>query len=356
MRYLQAEFLEFSLNYLTKTELDHYPAHCAWQFEPARWLYMACPNTALPSTTDRTKNIPSIQQAIFSVAHTARIYYLRDLDLKTHVWGVRQLGWALRYADQALLPHRETGSSDASAWIRSSVAGWQELEYRSLTSVEAFRGAAARLSDVAEARCSQLQVTAPQDHISSSKSDIDEVPQLSALLPKVISHLGRSPHFNLRAYYLHGSAARNDTRPGSDIDSMAIVDRIDTTVLDDIRQVQMQFENLTISVYSENNINQYPAFRKYALMNGTKRVFGDVEFRLEQTRRENIDGINNNICTIRQIARSHLISASYGQRSHYMLGLMMKLLDHGCLRPIMTLATGLYPASEPRFKSISEDP
>ncbi len=32
LRYLQAEFFEFTLNYLTISELSYYPPHCMWQF------------------------------------------------------------------------------------------------------------------------------------------------------------------------------------------------------------------------------------------------------------------------------------------------------------------------------------
>ncbi|WP_225814713.1 nucleotidyltransferase domain-containing protein [Photorhabdus antumapuensis] len=159
----------------------------------------------------------------------------------------------------------------------------------------------------------------------------------------------------LLAFYLHGSAARGDMRSGSDIDSIAIVDEVDTVILEAIRSTQSRFKDLSISVYSASNVHQYPSFRTYALINGTKRVYGNLALEMKPSLKDDVYGIINNLFAIRQIARSYLISGTYGHRSHYMLGLMMKLTDHGCLCPLQILKSGFYPTKKTQVLEYYKD-
>ncbi|WP_291970329.1 hypothetical protein [Candidatus Symbiopectobacterium sp.] len=52
-------------------------------------------------------------------------------------------------------------------------------------------------------------------------------------------------------------------RPDSDIDLMAVFDNVDHPTLEQVRRMQHRFEKLSLSVYSLNNIRQYPTFRRY---------------------------------------------------------------------------------------------
>src|SRR5437899_8891173 len=145
------------------------------------------------------------------------------------------------------------------------------------------------------------------------------------------------------SFYLHGSAARGDMRPVSDIDTMAVFDQVDAEILERTRIIQRAFNNLTISVYSVDNIKQYPTFRRYGLINGTRHIAGPLCFAQKSISTESAYGILNNAYTIRQMARGYLVAGCYGHRAHYMLSLMVKLADHGCLRPLQQLASNSYP-------------
>ncbi|WP_445497273.1 nucleotidyltransferase domain-containing protein [Photorhabdus sp. SF281] len=360
LRYLQAEFFEFTLNYLTISELSCYPPHCMWQFTKNPWLLRSEQvNDVIFS--DTKGNLDIYRQTVFSVAHISRLYYLRNLTPKTHVWGVRQLGWAMRYAELGL--YRLLESTELSCihkdsayalkaptedlnWLITCNTSWQKFEEELLSNINVFRDAAARLSGIAEYYSTLLQHLYPEARIVSAHGKVDDLLSLQPLIDQVIILLRQLIGNRLLAFYLHGSAARGDMRSGSDIDSIAIVDEVDMVVLEAIRSTQSRFKNLSISVYSASNVHQYPSFRAYALINGTKRVYGNLVLEMKPSLKSDIYGIINNLFTIRQIARSYLVSGTYGHRAHYMLGLMMKLTDHGCLRPLQTLKSGFYPTKK----------
>lgn len=360
LRYLQAEFFEFTLNYLTISELSYYPPHCMWQFTKNPWLLRSekISDVVLPSIKG---NLDIYRQAVFSVAHIARLYYLRNLTPKTHVWGVRQLGWAMRYAELGLYRlleseglsciHKDSAyvlkaPTEDLNWLITCNISWQKFEEELLSDINVFRDAAARLSKIAEYYSTLLQHLYPETRIVPAQGKVDDLLSLQPLIDQVIILLKQFIGDRLLAFYLHGSAARGDMRSGSDIDSIVIVDKVDTVILEAIRSTQSRFKDLSISVYSESNVHQYPSFRAYALINGTKRVYGNLALEMKPSLKSDIYGIINNLFTIRQIARSYLISGTYGHRAHYMLGLMMKLTDHGCLRPLQILKSGFYPTKK----------
>ncbi|WP_286673678.1 nucleotidyltransferase domain-containing protein [Candidatus Symbiopectobacterium sp. PLON1] len=149
----------------------------------------------------------------------------------------------------------------------------------------------------------------------------------------------------LLSLYLYGSAAHCDMRPDSDIDLMAVFDNVDHPTLEQVRRIQHRFEKLSLSVYSLNNIRQYPTFRRYGLLNGTRHLAGPFCFAQTGGPSDNVNAILNNLYTIRQVARGYLVSGCYGQRAHYQLSLMVKLADHGCLRPLQQWQSLHYPAN-----------
>ncbi|MDE9536243.1 nucleotidyltransferase domain-containing protein [Xenorhabdus bovienii] len=185
-----------------------------------------------------------------------------------------------------------------------------------------------------------------ETHLVLSQEKVDEIPPLQPIINPVLTYLRQAIGERLLSFYLHGSAARGDMRIGSDIDAIAIVDKVDDTILEAIRSVQLNFKDLSISIYSKSDVHQYPSFRMYALTNGTKRIYGDFALEMQSSMHDSAYGIINNLFTIRQVIRSYLISGTYGSRAHYMLGLMMKLADHGCLRPLQTLESGIYPTKK----------
>jgi len=354
LRYLQAEFPELILNYITLAELQTYPPHCVWQFSLAPWIHGKRFMTEVLSGI-RRDDIEGIRQALFSVAHLARLYYLRKLPVKTHVWGVRQLGWALRCAEIGIYkwlcqlenwedePRTTSIEMDSNiAWLLSCNRDWHKVEGEFLTDPSAFRQTVARLNKIVEHYVDRLDALHPQKKYQLSAAESSVPAELESVLNPVITALTSALGARLQALYLHGSAARGDMRPGSDIDCIAIVDRVDLIMLEAIRVIQERTTDLTISVFSLADVNQYPQFRQYALSNGTIRIFGNVAINMTSCRENDEVAIWNNIHTIRQVARAYLISGQYGPRAHYVLSLMMKLADHGCLRLLKKIETRVY--------------
>ncbi|WP_354687416.1 nucleotidyltransferase domain-containing protein [Cupriavidus necator] len=354
-RYLQVEFPEFVLNYLIEQELAGYPPHGAWQFHTCAWIYRS----------DRIDKIlkggesdlrEAIRQAIFGSAHVARLYYLRNLSTETHTWGVRQLGWAMRYTEKAickLLGLLEKGeyrvqtvaglNEDDIDWLAHAIQNWQSTERRLLKNVGTFRLAAARLSGIVESYSAHTASCFPETQALVAKEAEVPCKAIRSMTDAIVMALKDAFGDRLFSFYLHGSAARGDMRPDSDIDTMAIFDHIDAELLESIRLIQNKFSKLTISVYSADNIRNYPRFRRYALVSGTRHIAGPLCFDPGGISTESAYGIVNNAYTIRQVARGYLISGAYGHRAHYMLSLMVKLADHGCLRPLQQLESHHYP-------------
>ncbi|WP_080745043.1 nucleotidyltransferase domain-containing protein [Cupriavidus necator] len=282
VRYLQAEFPELVLNYLTERELAGYPAHGVWQFHTCAWLYR---NDIVDLVLkDGESDLPeAVRQAIFGSAHAARLYYLRDLPAKTHTWGVRQLGWAMRYAENAickLLGLLKTGeyqirtvaglNEEDIGWLMHANENWQPLEHRLLENVDEFRHTAARLSGIIECY-SKHMVSCYRDTQPLVAEEAEAPPEsIRAMTEPIVMAMSDTFGNRMLSYYLHGSAARGDMRADSDIDTMAVFDHVDAEILERTRLIQRSFNKLTSSVYSVDNIKQYPKFRRYGLINGTR--------------------------------------------------------------------------------------
>jgi predicted nucleotidyltransferase len=342
-RYLQNEFPDAVFNLSFRSELECYPAHGVWQFTRSPWILL---DKSTPLGLRDTDVREEIRQCVFATSHLSRLYFLRNLSPKTHTWGVRQFGWAVRYAEHCLT----TGSGNTkhvpvASWLKGIAGNWSGYEGRLLDSVDAFREAASTLSGLSTVHANLLQSDRSEDCFFEQEPTVADNAEVQLLVDEANKALRRELGVDVLSFYLHGSAARGDMRPGSDVDTFLIVGDVSHDTLNTVRKIQAKLPPLTISVYARNEINQYPKFRRYALTNGIKHIGGDWAIQPAVTTQDELNGVLNNIFTVRQMARSYLISGSYGPRASYVAGLMSKLTDHGCLRPLQRLNTGTYPAT-----------
>ncbi|QZN95766.1 nucleotidyltransferase domain-containing protein [Symbiopectobacterium purcellii] len=355
-QYLHAEFPELSLNYLTERELADYPAHGRWPFHTCHWPYR---NASIEHALAACKpDYPdALRQAAFATTHIARLYYLRDLPAKTHAWGVRQLGWAMRYAEQGLsklLGQLETRhhsplsvagmNKEDLRWLTYTNSHWQPFERSLLENANTFRTAAARLSAIVECYAQHIAAGYPDTQSVIAQRAETAPAAIHGMTAPIVNALNAAFGDRLLSLYLYGSAARGDMRPDSDIDLMAVFDSVDHPTLEQVRRIQHRFEKLSLSVYSLNTIRQYPTFRRHGLLNGARHLAGPFCFAQTSGPSDTVSTILNNLYSIRQVARSYLVSGCYGQRAHYQLSLMVKLADHGCLRPLQQWQSLHYPA------------
>lgn len=358
LRYIAREFPESTFNFIYESELADYPPHVIWQFQLSEWLYKKSHYQIAMPERDR---LDESRQAIFACAHLSRLYYIRDLNLKTHIWGVRQFGWAVCYALNCLFNRERSHSlnqqeiADRNGLIDFH-NNWRQHQNKMTHSEAAFRDAASYLSDIISRQAETLQRTYPVTDILVAASGHDTfcediAPVVNAVRERIAREIGPS----LLSFYLHGSAARGDMRPGSDIDSFIIVDKVSRDILERVRNIQSDNPPFTLLVYSLAEVNHYPKFRRYGLVNGTKLVSGDWSLCFKPDINDDIAGIINNIFTVRQVARAYLIEGSYGQRAHYIAAIMAKLIDHGCLRPLLKLQTGSYPTSRAEVRQCLPD-
>ncbi|MCS3430431.1 nucleotidyltransferase domain-containing protein [Klebsiella sp. BIGb0407] len=301
------------------------------------------------------------RQAIFSCYHLCRLYYIRNLNLKTHIWGVRQFGWSVRYALNCLFnpdhghSFSEQDISDRN-WLIDIQHHWLQHKGKLTCSEDAFRDAVSHLSEIVSRRAEGLQRTHPVTSVLVSGSVHDTVPENIALVVNgVKKRLAREMGSSLLSFYLNGSAARGEMRPGSDIDSFIIVDKVSRDILDTVKDIQSDNPPFTILVYSLAEINHYPEFRRYGLSHGIKWVSGDWCLRFKPDIHDDIAGIIINIFTVRKVARVYLIEGSYGPRAHYIAAIMTKLIDHGGLRPLQKRLTGIYPTSRAELRAFFTD-
>lgn len=358
LKYIAREFPESSFNFIYECELVDYPSHVIWQFQCSEWLYK---KNNYQITMPERDVLEESRQAIFACCHLSRLYYIRDLNLKTHIWGVRQFGWSVRYTmnclfnseQDSLLNEQEIADRN---WLIDFQNNWLQHQRRLTHSAVAFRDAASRLSEIVSHKAEELQRTHPVMDILVSASGHDTVPKnIAPIVNSVKERLVREIGSSLLSFYLHGSSARGDMRPGSDIDSFIIVDRVSRDILEKVRNIQSDNPPFTLLVYSLAEINHYPNFRRYGLVNGTKLISGDWRLNNKQGINDDVAGIINNIFTVRQVARAYLIEGSYGPRAHYIVAIMAKLIDHGCLRPLQKRMTDIYPASRAEIRSFFSD-
>ncbi|MCW2479098.1 nucleotidyltransferase domain-containing protein [Candidatus Symbiopectobacterium sp. NZEC135] len=356
-QYLHAEFPELSLNYLTERELADYPAHGRWSFHICPWPYRST-STERALAAGEPDYPDALRQAAFATTHIARLYYLRDLPAKAHVWGVRQLGWAMRYAENGLsklLGQLETRhhnplsvagmNKEDIRWLTYANSHWQPFERSLLENANTFRTAAARLSAIAECYTQHIAASYPDTQNVIAQHAETAPAAIHAMTAPIVDALNAAFGDRLLSLYLYGSAAHGDMRPNSDIDLMAVFDSVDHPTLEQVRRIQHRFEKLSLCVYSLNNIRQYPTFRRYGLLNGTRHLAGPFCFAQTRGPSDNVNAILNNLSIIRQVARGYLVSGCYGQRAHYQLSLMVKLADHGCLRPLQQWQSLHYPTN-----------
>lgn len=361
-RFIQGEFPELVFNLITVNELQRYPAHAKWPFQFAPCVYSHS-GKKLEIQLTEGELYTSLGQAIVAVGHIARLYYLRELDLKTHIWAVRQFGWALRCAELGVariwayitygiykVHHEEPKIQAQLDWLLACNRNWPQYEKLLLHDVSNYKEAALRLNDIVQyyADCA-ASITAQKSpfNVTTDNHYVDkQFDFMKGFRQNMIAAFGK----NLRAFYLSGSAARGDQNKHSDIDSIAIFNNIDSTVLKKLRDIQAGDKNISVYTLSFAEFLVYPAFRYYTLALGTKKMSGDISLISQLTTSDLQQSIKNNIYTIMQISRAYLISGSYGPRSLHLLKLMTKLADHGVLRLIYQIHEGHYPNKKQTVK------
>ena len=353
IKYLQGEFPELFINYISIAELHDYPAQGKWQFVFSAMIYAKDGVKLLEASME--DNLQAISQAIVGVGHIARLYYLRSLKPKTYTWGVRQLGWAMRYAENVIvklsnyiLTHNynieglEPDVSNDVSWLVEVNLNWEMHEKLLLAEPYQYQQYALRLNKIVQC-FSRLLAPHYENkyyvHDKANSADDPKFASLASLKSDMTDALGD----NLLALYVSGSAARGDQHARSDVDTIGVFASLDSEVLDIVRDVLKKHENTSVYSLSLNDLAVYPRFRYYMLNESTVKIAGTISLLPKQTTPDYFQSIGNNIFTILQISRSYLVLNSFGQRAVHLLRLMMKLADHGCMRPYIQLKKGEYP-------------
>lgn len=366
IKYIQGEFQEFILNYLTLSEIQTYPSQGKWQFVFSKILYNKTDLPILEASPEEHRK--ALQQALVGVGHIARHYYLREMDIKTHTWAVRQLGWALKYAEYGILRlwnYVESGSYTSNIhpyaeikneleWLLNANNNWAKLEKELLEKADNYKYASLKLSHIQEYFSKKLSnITNNDNYVVLKQNEYNDVGIVD--ITNFKNDLSTNFKENIRSLYLSGSAARGDQTKSSDIDTIIIFDELNDEVLIKLSNIIIKYEKFSAYTLSVADLKIYPEFRYYTLNEGTKKVFGDISFKEALKDITILDGILNNIFTILQVSRSYLLANNYGPRSIHMLKLMMKLADHGCMRPLAKYTTGFYPDKKDAVKSIYID-
>lgn len=353
LKYIQGEFPEFLLNYLTESEIYLYPEHGRWQFYFFPILYNKKNKPIIE--VNREDNIKAIEQALFGIGHIARLYYLRTLDSKTHTWAVRQLGWALRYAEFGIIKlYNYIISSkyevffpvevqEEIEWLIFVNANWVQYENELLSDVSIYQEASLKLNGIVEcfSKCLAKDRVEVVGYINDDSNEYDNIS--FNFIAYFKSDLENEFKDDLMAFYLHGSAARGDQYAGSDIDCIAIFKQLDTVTIMRLKSIISKYDNISVTPLSLNGLINYPDFRFYGLCLGSRKISGHISFQFVNSKAKMIQGMLNNLFTILQVSRAYLLLESYGPRAPYMLKLMMKLSDHGYMRLKIMLETDSFP-------------
>jgi len=365
LKYIQGEFPEFFLNYLTHNELKSYPSHGKWQFcfSPALYLKAEQPSLIF---AEKSEHIEAIRQALFGIGHIARLYFLRDLDNKTHTWAVRQLGWALRYAEHGILKlwnYLDVGTYDIGSiveikneiqWLLEVNSRWRHWENEFLSEVEKYREASLKLNVIVEYFSEKLiNITHSAYYVENTDDNYDT--NKYAFISTFRNDLIQVFNKDLKAFYLHGSAARGDQHQQSDIDSIAIFSQLNENILKKLRKIVSKYPGISVSSLSLNDLINYPSFRFYSICFGSKKMYGNITFNMLNSDQDMQKGILNNLYTILQVARAYLLVENYGPRAPYMLKLMAKLTDHGCMRLIIQRKIGVFPNKKEEVKDFFKE-
>lgn len=364
IKYINGEFPEYFLNYLTEKELNDYPNHGKWQFCFSRILYGRDTNS-IPLAHHESDHRIAISHAIISVGHIARLYYLSDLDDdKSHTWGVRQLGWALRYAENGIVKlwnHIILGRYDLSEinnqisaevkWLSDVNANWDKYESLYLTDINAYKNSSLKLNQIVQFFSKQLASRYANKNYNNDSSNSNEIKFINSFRDEMVNEFSNT----LKCLYLSGSSARGDQHKNSDIDSIGVFSHLDEEILKRLKVIISKFQNTSVYTLSMNDLTVYPNFKYYTLTEGTKKIHGDISFLSSNDNKDIFESILNNIFILIQIARSYLIIGNYGVRAHYVLKLMLKLADHGCLRLIIKYVTGSYPNQKEEVKEFFKD-
>lgn len=361
IRYISSEFPEFILNYLTINELKVYPRYSLWMLYYSQVIYQK-KEFDINSYTQKPDHLEGICQAIASVGHIARMYYLRDLNYKNHTWAVRQIGWALRYTELGiislwnLLSTGQYTSSVSINEIKEDVdyicninENWKKVEIELLSDINLYNNVSLKLSKITEWYAKEL---VNLYHLKKYKESNDQ-PQISSNITELnnfISEINSLLAKEVVALYLSGSAARNDTHKTSDIDTIIIFNTLDEKNMGVLKNILSKFPKISAYTLSADGLSTYPDFRYYTLNSGTKKVYGSISFNENIDNHSFIIGMINNIFVIKQVARHYFVNGNLGQRSIHLLILMMKLMDHGVLRIYQKIVTNQFPEQKSEVK------
>jgi predicted nucleotidyltransferase len=355
LKFLRGEFPEFILNFVSLDELRQYPKHGVWIFHHSPILFQR-DNFNLIEHIEQPDYIASISQAIIAVGHIARMYLLRDFNDKSLTWAVRQVGWALRYAELGIISiwnliengeYSNKSPSDEVTelvnWVCYANQTWPQLEKTLLADSNSYAQVAFKINHLTqwygELAAKHFSL---KKYIESEKID-DENMHFPDVINRFKERLQQDCAEYLQAVYLSGSTARGDVHKVSDVDTVVVFKRINNQLLTNLKNLLVDFPNFSIYSLSIHDVSIYPEFRYYTLNYGTKKLFGDIEFLPNHNSEYLRKAIINNIYTIKQISRHYRIQPYYGNRSVHLLILMFKLIDHGVLRLQQSIEKGEFP-------------
>ncbi|MBN8827878.1 MAG: nucleotidyltransferase domain-containing protein [Sphingobacteriia bacterium] len=365
LKYLQGEFPEFILNCLSYEELENYPSHSKWQFIFSPIIYNKY--NVLIEHLNTQDYVDSIANAIINVGHIARLYYLSDLDDKSHTWAVRQLGWALRYAEKGIVnlwnyiqigeysnSNTDLNITGEIEWLITINNFWEKFEYELLQNIEEYKKASLILNRIVQYYSEKLATNITNSNfIEDSSNEYDE--SKFHFISLITNDLKQKFNDNLRTFYLYGSAARGEQHKTSDVDSIVVFDKLDDDTLAVLREIKVNHPNLSIYSLSINDLIIYPSFKYYTQNLGSKKIYGNISFKPANSLDDIINGMINNLFIIIQISRAYLIGENFGPRAIHLLKLMMKLADHGCMRLLINYYKKEFPQNKEEVKAFFKE-
>jgi predicted nucleotidyltransferase len=349
MRVVLADFPTYFAHVLSKMELKQYPKHGLWQFAFRQPLVGSWP-VSLEKIAP-TSILAGVQHSIAQVSHIVRKHLLSPHSNWNTIWAVRFGAWALQLADLGIIrlwhcfdsrmyPEslQDVLDSTTTPTLKPAIKktvhyieNWPQVREEFLQSPGKLHAFLLHLNELVEYYVQLVaeQFALPQPEYTNRQVAVG---QTNSLFNNFADSFKQMMGDRLLLLLLSGSQARGEAERTSDVDTIAVLDTVDSTTLHQLKTLLAQFPDFSTYVLSLDGFRVYPAYRRYTFHYGCQYLTGRLALNSMIDTVDLSEGIRHTLITIAQVSREYYVRSSFSPRVIASIRWQAKMADFGCLR------------------------
>lgn len=345
-RVILADFPDYFIHVVSRTEIEQYPRHGLWQFASRVPILGIYPKSL--ADLDNSTIFAGIQHSVAETSHIVRRHFLSPRGLWNTIWSVRFCEWVVKVVDLGIIrlwhylitgTYPEYMQDIRNTFERSSpggrvlnyIANWPQEKKRLLGDQNELDIFLLDLNELLEFYTKLIADRFPSFSIKYSDKKI-EAGQNDSLFVEFAKVLEQLMKDNLLMLLLSGSQARGEAQHHSDVDTIAVFEIVNSETLVKLRTTLTEFPGFSSYILSNNGFRVYPSYRRHTFLYGCRYLAGQMIPNMSFDTMDLLDGIRHTLLVIAQISREYYVRGSYSNRAIASVRWQAKMADFGCLR------------------------